>query len=191
MLFATASFPCSTANQVLVRIRNGIRSRIPNHSIHEEQYDQAVEQEEDLQDWPLDDQWDEEALFQEEPGDEDTEDVEEAYATYLDARKRLAEAKLSRGFYPVVALAPGSDGPNPSPSQFPLAAPASKGAKAKGKGLVGKGSRVRIKAQVSCRAKPPLVPRPPHACVVANPAIGRLSARLRTPMPLRVPQAAS
>ena len=123
------------------------------YTIHEEQYDQSVEQEEDFQDWTLDDQLDEEALFQEEPGDEDTEEVEEAYATYLDARKRLAEAKLSRGFYPVVALAPGSDGPTPSPSQFPLATPANKGAKAKGKGPVGKGSKGKNKGSGKSHGK--------------------------------------
>ncbi|CAE7928185.1 GIP [Symbiodinium necroappetens] len=58
----------------------------------------------------------EQALYEDEPTEED-ENLEEAYATYLDARKRLAEVKASRGYYPVVALVPGSE---PSSSQLPL-----------------------------------------------------------------------
>ena len=100
----------------------------------------------------------------------------EAYATYRDARKRLAEAKLSRGFYPVLALAPGSDGPNPSPSRFPLAAPASKGAKAKGKGRV-KGSKGKNKGSSKSQGK---AAARPHACVVANPAIELKALQVKT-----------
>ncbi|CAE7334635.1 RE2, partial [Symbiodinium microadriaticum] len=37
--------------------------------------------------------------------DEEDEETEEAYAAYLDARRRLAEVKASRGYYPVVAVA--------------------------------------------------------------------------------------
>ena len=36
--------------------------------------------------------------------DDEDEETEEAYAAYLDARRRLAEVKASRGYYPVVAV---------------------------------------------------------------------------------------
>ena len=52
--------------------------------------------------------------------------LEEAYAAYLDARRQFANLKAARGYYPVVALAPGSDGP----SQMPVP----RQSKGKGKG---------------------------------------------------------
>ena len=68
------------------------------------------------------------------PSGEDWE-VEEAYATYLDARRRFNELKTNRGFYPVVALGPDStatSSPTAS-SQRPFAR--------KGKGHKGKGGK--------------------------------------------------
>ncbi|CAK9032272.1 Copia protein, partial [Durusdinium trenchii] len=53
----------------------------------------------------------EEVLHQEDDmPDVDDPEWEEAYASYLDARRRFAELKTNRGYYPVVALA------DPSPS---------------------------------------------------------------------------
>ena len=67
-------------------------------------------------------QHDAEQDFSEAPN-EDVEAYDDAYAAYLDARKRFSDLKLSRGFLPIVALneAPGNlapgvlPGPGPSP----------------------------------------------------------------------------
>ena len=74
--------------------------------------------------------YDESAHYETEDGDyQDDGDpqLEEAYAAYLDARRQFANLKAARGYYPVVALAPGSDGTSPS-SQMP------RSPKGKGKG---------------------------------------------------------
>ena len=90
--------------------------------------------------------YEESALYETEDGDyQDDGDpqLEEAYAAYLDARRQFANIKAARGYYPVVALAPGSDGPSTS-SQMPRS-PKGKGKggfprrKGKGKGK-GRGS---------------------------------------------------
>ena len=74
----------------------------------------------------------------EEPHDEffmeAEQQYEDAYATYLDARRQMAHLKASRGFYPVVALADGAAAASPT-SQSPRP-PKSKG---KGKNKKGRG----------------------------------------------------
>ena len=72
---------------------------------------------------------DEEADF---PQDLEDPEVEEAYATYLDARRRLAELKTNRNFYPVVALGPDSQGQQAQQPYRPP--PRGKGPSSKGKG---------------------------------------------------------
>ncbi|CAK9074702.1 Copia protein, partial [Durusdinium trenchii] len=75
----------------------------------------------------------EEILHQEDDmPDVDDPEWEEAYASYLDARRRFAELKTNRGYYPVVALA------DPSPSSsaqsqrpYPPKGKGSKGSKGK------------------------------------------------------------
>ena len=75
----------------------------------------------------------EEVLHQEDDmPDVDDPEWEEAYASYLDARRRFAELKTNRGYYPVVALA------DPSPSSsaqsqrpYPPKGKGSKGSKGK------------------------------------------------------------
>ena len=66
--------------------------------------------------------------------------LEEAYATYLDARRQFANLKAARGYYPIVALAPGNDGASQMPMQRPSkgkgGSPRRKG-KGKGKGFRG------------------------------------------------------
>ena len=74
---------------------------------------------------------DEQALFEEEPQEED-EAIEEAYASYLDARRRLAEVKASRGFFPVVAMVPPSDSSSAPPASYPNS-PLNRPPKGKGK----------------------------------------------------------
>ena len=75
--------------------------------------------------------------------DEDVEDgYEEAYASYLDARRRFAEIRASRGYYPVVALvdvAPQS-GRDQQPVLPGSKGKTQKGATSKGKGAGGKPS---------------------------------------------------
>ena len=90
----------------------------------------------------------EEQEFEFDPGEYD-----EAYASYVDARKRFNDLKLSRGFLPVVAL---QDAPSSSstPSQRPFKG-LGKGKKEKGKGK-GKSSTYRYDkapAKQSVRSK--------------------------------------
>eukprot|EP00435_Cladocopium_sp_Y103_P016107 s2023_g4.t1 len=61
--------------------------------------------------------------------------LEEAYATYLDARRQFANLKAARGFYPIVALGPESNmgGSTGSGSQYPRAPSSGGGSKGKGK----------------------------------------------------------
>ena len=74
--------------------------------------------------------------YQEED-DHDLE-MEEAYSTYLDARKRFAEIRASRGYWPVVAVPP--DSAAPAPSQAPsTSSPTTTKGKNKGKGKSGRG----------------------------------------------------
>ena len=70
--------------------------------------------------------------------------MEEAYASYLDARKRLAEVKASRGYFPVVALATPVDS-QPS-RQLPVSASlpsSSRPSKGKFKGHAKSGGKGR------------------------------------------------
>ena len=109
--------------------------------------DYAYQQYEDAD---YEDEWPEDA---EEPYDEDTynaqdyedtefpdesygEDapLEEAYASYLDARRHFAQLKAARGYFPVVALADGGGQTMAAGSQAPRA-PKGKGS-GKGKGKV-------------------------------------------------------
>ena len=64
--------------------------------------------------------------------------LEEAYATYLDARRHFAQLKAARGYFPVVALTDGGMQSMPASSQAPKGP--SKGGKGKGKSK-GKSSR--------------------------------------------------
>ena len=71
-----------------------------------------------------------------EGGDPETE---EAFATYLDARRRFAELKANRGFWPVVALSPEGQASTAAATQRPHAPKPTKG-KGKGKSKA-KGNR--------------------------------------------------
>ena len=64
------------------------------------------------------------------------EEFEEVYATYLDARRRFADLKAARGFWPVMAVPPTSPS-SPTTSASPSYTPA-KGKSKKGKGKGGK-----------------------------------------------------
>ena len=57
------------------------------------------------------------------------------YATYLDARRRFADLKAARGFWPVMAVPPSTSGTSTTPTSS--CAP-SKGKPTKGKGKGGK-----------------------------------------------------
>eukprot|EP00435_Cladocopium_sp_Y103_P041136 s155_g11.t1 len=75
---------------------------------------------------------------EEEPNDEfymeAEQQYENAYATYLDARRQMVHLKVSRGFYPVVALAD-----SPMPSSPTSQAPRPPKSKGKGKFKKGRG----------------------------------------------------
>ena len=75
------------------------------------------------------------------PEGEDPE-AEEAFATYLDARRRFAEIKSNRGFWPVVAMNP--EAASPSSSQRPFTPSTNrKGASKSSKGYGGKSRQTR------------------------------------------------
>ena len=81
------------------------------------------------------DHWDEAAYYEQTEDAAPDEEYEEVYATYLDARRRFADLKAVRGFWPVYAVPPSSSSPTTSTS--PSYAP-SKGKPTKGKGKGGK-----------------------------------------------------
>eukprot|EP00435_Cladocopium_sp_Y103_P052050 s2315_g16.t1 len=67
---------------------------------------------------------------------EQAEEYDSAYATYLDARRRFNEIKLSRGFLPIVALTDGGSlapGASPPSSSSPISPGRGKGKSKKGK----------------------------------------------------------
>ena len=71
---------------------------------------------------------------------QDVESYDQAYAAYLDARKRFADLRLARGFLPIVAVGDPSAG-NISPGvTSPSSSPTSKGKKGKFKGSSKGGS---------------------------------------------------
>ena len=85
--------------------------------------------------------------------------LEEAYATYLDARRQFANLKAARGYCPVVALAPGigNDQASMSPSSQGPRPPKGKGkgfgaCRPKGKGKGKKGGYVAQKGSAKSRA---------------------------------------
>ena len=108
-----------------------------------EAYDEAATQ---YEDWPDDESFDHDAGYyndEEIAGDFGetpfpVDSYDEAYAAYVDARKRFSDLRLSRGFLPVVALSdpsagnlsPGISSPGGSPSHFK----GKKGGKGKGYG---------------------------------------------------------
>ena len=61
--------------------------------------------------------------------------MEEAYATFVEARKRMNDMARSRGFYPIVALAPEP------PTRFQSGGTSGKGGKSGRGGKKGKGKR--------------------------------------------------
>ena len=104
-------------------------------------------------DWfPDDPDFDQEAIYYQN-GDDDgatvdgseipwVEEYDQVYAAYLDARKRFSDLRLSRGFFPVVALGDPAAG-NLSPGVLsPPGSPSSKGGKGKTKKGKGKGGKV-------------------------------------------------
>ena len=105
-----------------------------------------------------DDPMEEEGLYaaqEDDLPDMDDPEWEECYATYLDARRRFAELKTNRGFYPVVALtdtnaAHGTSFQRPIPPKSK-----GKGSKSKSKPPPQKGdAKSRGKAATTSMAKP-------------------------------------
>ena len=106
---------------------------------YEPEYDEAYyeETQEEYADEAYDEEFGDETAnytgYDEDYPDQEDPEYEEAYATYLDARRRFAELRNNRGFYPVVALTDGATSSSPTSSQRPYP-PRSKGGKGKGKG---------------------------------------------------------
>ena len=61
--------------------------------------------------------------------EEAADQMEEAYVNYAESRQKMRELANARGFYPVVALAPGGGGKG-----FPMAAKGGSGGKGRRKG---------------------------------------------------------
>ena len=87
----------------------------------------------------------------------DPEEYDKCFASYVDARRRFNELRMSRGFLPVVALDPNAA----NSSQLPVN---NKGKGKKGRGK-GRGGKNNVKY-----AKPPMKPHDPK---------GRAQAALR------------
>ena len=83
-----------------------------------------------------DESWDESAYYEQQSDGPHDEEYEEVFATYLDARRRFADLKAARGFWPVMAVPPATSDSTSSPTTS--YAP-SKGKPTKGKGKGGKG----------------------------------------------------
>ena len=115
---------------------------------------------ESYDDWHEDENFDATAVYYQDDdaaGDEaetpfPVETYDEAYAAYVDARKRFSDLRLSRGFLPVVALSdpsagnlsPGLSSPGGSPGH-------GKGKKGgKGKGSGGKGKNWTLCCRMPC-----------------------------------------
>ena len=77
-----------------------------------------------------DETWDESAYYEQEADYPQDEEYEEIYATYLDARRRFADIKAARGFWPVMAVPPSS---SPSTSRLPMLLPKENPPKERGK----------------------------------------------------------
>ena len=87
-----------------------------------------------------DDNWDEAAYHEQTDEQLPDEEYEEVFATYLDARRRFAELKAARGFWPVMAVPPSTTGSSTmSPTSSPSASTKGKPTKGKSKGGKGKG----------------------------------------------------
>ena len=136
----------------------------------EEDYEEEVDYHNDQGDWEQDDEpvyfEDVDAAYYEDGGDEAVYEVEEAVAeydevlaAYSDARQKLNQLRVSRGFYPVVAMVPETKDSNPRKGG------GSKGKK--GKGKFGKGKSSHGKQ----------APRPPNAIARGRAAIGQSSAK--------------
>ena len=69
------------------------------------------------------------------------DDYDEAYATYLDARRRFADLRAARGYWNVVAVPPASSSPAPSTGSPSHGGPRPKGKGKGGKPKGGKGQR--------------------------------------------------
>ena len=82
------------------------------------------------------DDWTDETAHYEHDDTAPDDDYEEVYATYLDARRRFADLRAARGFWPVMAVPPSSSGTSSAP---PTTYAPSKGKPTKGKGKSGKG----------------------------------------------------
>ena len=125
-----------------------------------DEHDGAFAAEEDGEFWDepelqdYEENFDADAAYYQEGGEDegddssqfDTEAYDHAFATYLDARRRFQDLKISRGFLPVVALTEQGQGQQPSSS---TSAPFSGGkgynrgkGKGRGGGRQGKGSNV-------------------------------------------------
>ena len=105
------------------------------------------------------------------------DEYDECFATYVDARKRMNDLRLARGFYPVVALGPGGSR-RPSCSGVELYdASASDGAQRQGQGVAeGQGTRSEPQgARARARAPPPIRRRPRACARLPRPGRRRVS----------------
>ena len=102
--------------------------------------------------WPDDDGEPTFAAYDEGQGGDD-DDYDEAYATYLDARRRFADIRAARGYWPVVAVPPGGATPTSS-TPMSSSSPRPKGKGKGSKGKSGKGQRPFYqKGSASARAQ--------------------------------------
>ena len=108
------------------------------------------------------------------------------FATYLDARKKLAEHRSARGYYPVVALTDTNAlavASSTSPSHGGKPGKSAKGKRSKSKGK-GYGNRKLLRKDLPPNEHETLFHQAPSASDVANQATGPPTAhRIRRPTP--------
>ena len=85
--------------------------------------------------WQEEQPWEDQAFYEQQDDGAQDEEYEEVFATYLDARRRFADLKAARGFWPVMAVPPTTSTTSSSP---PSSFAPSKGKPTKGKGKGGK-----------------------------------------------------
>ena len=120
-------------------------------------YDDDVYYGDDGEDWYDPEGWTEQA--------HDVDEYDDVYSNYVEARKRMNDLRLSRGFYPIVALCPTG----PTRADYPSGRGKGKGKNKKGsKGKSSKGKpapriRPKGKGKGKTKGKPTMRPRPTAA----------------------------
>ena len=123
---------------------------VPSNAKEENYYEEEDEIWYEEEEW---DDWFEDEVYEAEDEEEDVpeeleeamDQADEAYASYIESRKRMKELALSRGFYPIVALGPEAE----KGAYRSLKGEGKNKGKGKSSPYKGKGKRDKEKVEVS------------------------------------------